>query len=102
MLDDNDKKWLLETLATKRDLHNVTSAFESLRDVFDIRFTSMEARFETLRLRMEGIEMRLLAEFRKAGERTELPYRGLETSRIRALEVRLDTVEDRLRKLEEK
>ena len=90
MLDDDDKKWLLERFASKSELHSLS---DSLRN-------SIDARFENLLLRME-IMQGLLTEFRILAERSELRRSG-EASRMRALEVRVDTVEERLRKLEEK
>lgn len=78
MLTEDDKKWMLETFATKTDLETFATKTD-----------------------LERVETRLLTEFHKWASPVENRQRS-HAAAIRALDVEMEALGDRVQKLEER
>jgi hypothetical protein len=78
MFTEDDKKWMLETFATKTDLETFATKTD-----------------------LERVETRLLTEFHKWASPVENRQRS-HAAAIRALDVEMEALGDRVQKLEER
>ncbi len=78
MLDERDKRWMLQQFATKTDLEHFATKGD-----------------------LDGVETRLLTEFHKWASPTEQRLRT-HNHTIRSLDMELEALQDRVAKLEER
>jgi hypothetical protein len=94
-MDAADKQWFEDLF------RNVQQQSERRFEQIDRRFEQIDRRFEEVEQKIEKVETNLLTEFHKWASPLEMRQRS-HSAVLRALDMELESVIDRVKKLEEK
>ncbi len=105
-LTDDDKLWIDERLRSlASQLGGRFERIDQRFDQIDQRFEAIDQRFETMEThfaeRLERVETTLLTEFHKWASPFEIRQRS-HSAAIRALDMEVESLKDRVTKLEQK
>lgn len=94
-LSDDDRHWLNEVFETNRINHK--QILESFRTHVDQRLDALVSRVEFVEPRLHSLQIHV----DKVQERSDVRFQGLEAN-LRVSHVRLDDLEERVKRLEHK